>query len=212
MHITNGIANKKYNDILDFISTRCDMFTFCIPDYNYRIITEQNKHLFCDNDTQETIMKDISSSRDLYNAYEERTKSIRESLLTYLVRSYNDVIYLDQIRQYKMTIYLYAINSDSINILKSYTNNLFSWKYPTSPEDLCFFSKGRCFLQSIAHEKLCYIYPSNKFDMSIIKGIRLKYFVFQDEYNRDMLNMNYILKYEIDDRCRVMPPTAGATS
>lgn len=61
------------------------------------------------------------------------------------------------------------------------TDGLYSWKFPDNLEDLCFYAKGKCWLKSVAHEKLCWIFTDNDVEKEVIsKVIGLKYVETED--------------------------------
>lgn len=58
--------------------------------------------------------------------------------------------------------------------------SLYDWHWPNSLEDICFFKDGYCFLETISHEKLCFIYCDDKEEYEYLKSIGIK--IFEKEF------------------------------
>jgi|GEM_PF-5412653 len=68
--------------------------------------------------------------------------------------------------------------NDFVSQILSCANDLFAWQLPFYPEDLCLFSKGKCWLETIAHEKLGYIYDDSEETKEFLRSIGVEF----DEY------------------------------
>ncbi len=64
-----------------------------------------------------------------------------------------------------------SIKSELVN-----KKSLYDWHYPNSLEDICFFKDGYCFLETISHESLCFIYCDNNEEYEYLKSIGIKFF------------------------------------
>lgn len=53
--------------------------------------------------------------------------------------------------------------------------SLYSWVFPNSIENLCFFKNGYCWLDSVAHEKFCEIYCKNEEEYEYLKSIGIQF-------------------------------------
>ncbi len=58
-------------------------------------------------------------------------------------------------------------------------NSIFSWCYPESLEDLCFLKNGYYWLESVAHEDLCFIYCKDEAEYEYLKSIGI---VFDEDH------------------------------
>ncbi len=74
--------------------------------------------------------------------------------------------------------YFLNINSQTRKML-SEKENLYSWIYPSSIEDLCFLKNGHYWLESVAHEKLCFIYCKDEAEYGYLKSIGI---VFDEDH------------------------------
>jgi hypothetical protein len=71
---------------------------------------------------------------------------------------------------------IYRVNFDYyITEVLCSVPGLYKWIYPNLPEDLCFYKNGKCFLRSVAHEKLCWIYTEDEKEIKALEKIGLKF-------------------------------------
>lgn len=150
LRITGKIKDFRYNKLILYSLLRCDQFTFEISDYHSEeFSSERSKEFF---------------------EYKERIEYFFKYFKPYIEKKY-----IDKEHGYS-EVYVMSLNIDSIAPLLA-TYGLYSWKYPDMPEDLRFFSKGECWLKSVAHENLCWIYTDCDVEKEIIrKVIGLKYY------------------------------------
>ena len=66
--------------------------------------------------------------------------------------------------------------TDSVKLEILSKKSLYDWHYPNSLEDICFFKDGYCFLETISHENLCFIYCDNEEEYEYLKSIGVKFF------------------------------------
>jgi len=58
-----------------------------------------------------------------------------------------------------LPVHYYKLNEVTAKILKKHSNSLYSWMFPTLPQDLCFYKVGRKpWLVNISHEQETYSY------------------------------------------------------
>ena len=80
----------------------------------------------------------------------------------------NEKIYLND-------TYSFRLNDELRREILS-KKSLYDWRFPNSLEDICFFKDGYCFLETITHENLCFIYCDNKEEYEYLKSIGVKFF------------------------------------
>ena len=80
----------------------------------------------------------------------------------------NEQVYLNDI--------YYLILNDELKSEILSKKSLYDWHYPNSLEDICFFKDGYCFLETVAHEGLCFIYCDNEAEYEYLKSIGIKFF------------------------------------
>lgn len=165
--IKNDIKDYKYDDLLSYMTLRCDTFTFVVPDF------ETNSPAgFRSNDFIE---------------YKKRINWRLDALKPYIIKVYNDKDYFGNWQDYYQEIYVVQFNEFSKGCLAS--SSLYSWKYPELPEDLCFFSKGKCFLRSVAHEEMCWIFPDHDIEKDILKKVIGLKFYEREDIEAPLLNL-----------------------
>lgn len=65
--------------------------------------------------------------------------------------------------------YKFELNASTINILNE-VHNIYDFIYPKNMEDLCIYSNGKLWLESIAHEEDCCIYCRSNDEYELLKS------------------------------------------
>lgn len=94
--------------------------------------------------------------------------------IRYYIDEYIDFKYVGETLDTKVEIKVIKFSKILTGAITAFPG-LYYWKYPDSPEDLCFYLNGKCFLKSVAQKKLCYIYDDTKETFSAIEKIGLKF-------------------------------------
>ncbi len=93
---------------------------------------------------------------------------------------------------------IYYFNlSEKIKDILCGKNSLYSWNYPNSIEDLCFFKEGYCWLDSVAHEELCFIYCKDEEEYEYLKSIGIEF--VEDKFVPVSRNELYYVDYKQKD-------------
>lgn len=142
----NSMNEKKYNSLIRYLCSRCDIISFLIPDYDYAVGIN----------------------------YEDRIKPLMEYIEPFVVKHYESDEYCDRKTGGSYNIYYVDFIGSLIGLICS-AQSLYNWIYPDLPEDICFYKEGKCFLKSIAHEKLCWIYTENEKEVKALKKLGLKF-------------------------------------
>lgn len=158
--IKNDIKDKKYYSLILYALLRCDVFTFAVPDLHSKMTSDTRSDEFLE------YKKHISWQLDDFKPF--------------LLKEYADTEYFGSLRDYYSEIYVMSLNDDVLGQVMA-MEGLYSWKYPDMPEDLCLFSKGKCWLKSIAHEKICWIYTDSEVEKDILKKVIGLKFTEMDE-------------------------------
>lgn len=53
--------------------------------------------------------------------------------------------------------------------------SIYNWCFPTSLEDICFYKNGYCWLYSVAHEEMCFIYCETEEEYKYLKSIGIEF-------------------------------------
>lgn len=82
--------------------------------------------------------------------------------------------------------YKFKLNSKTINILNE-VHNIYDFIYPKNLEDLWIYRNGEVWLDSVAHEEICCIYPANNEEYELLKSFGIK---FHEEKNNNYTIMS----------------------
>lgn len=151
LYIKNQIRFLKYNSLILYALLRCDTFTVRVPKYNEEIISSTDKNGF------------------------NRLEFTLETFEPFIIRKYSSNKYFFSESESCSEIYEVCLNNDIFCTL--FVDDIYGWKLPEMPEDLCLFSKGVCWLKSNSHQKSCWIYTDHDVEKDILKKvIGLKYY------------------------------------
>ena len=161
LRIVSKINHKKYVKLMHYALLRCDVMTFALPDFN------------------SSSVEDIGSKEFL--EYKNSINSLLNKINPFIKKIYADNRYFSSEGDNYLEIYELYLNECVIEAIIS-AKSLYSWVYPDMPEDLCLFSKQKCWLKSVAHEKYCWIYTDSDIEKDILKKlIGLKYYDDRDD-------------------------------
>lgn len=170
---TEKIDDKKYNELLDFLFKKCNVVTFAIPNFNTAFDFNNRETIFVDYENSKTKM---DRNSDDYQNYLSNINFFISKLEPELIGKCTDIQYFDQLYNYEHEMRIYNFNSDVYEVLKE-VNGLYKWRYPHYPEDLYFFSNGKCYFKSISHEKECWFYDDSKEIIDLVENLGLDYYI-----------------------------------
>lgn len=104
-----------------------------------------------------------------FENYKKQVAPFLDSIKPYIIKQYAGTEYFWS-TGVDADIYVVSLSEQLRETLLN-IGSVFAWQYPLAPEDLCFMSKGKCWLASIAHEELCFIYSDSNIEKDIIKKI-----------------------------------------
>ena len=182
IEILSDIEKKQYDLFIKFMLKKCDIFTFFLPNFGKEVVAVDNIFKF-PNDEIGTIKYNHSYTD--FQSYKKRVSERIDLISNNIIKKFNDVKYCGDVYTYDCEIYIVKINK-FLNIDFFSSHSLFDWKYPFLPEDICFFKEGKCFMRSIAHEQMCFIYDTEDKIISFLDDIGLDYWVCSDEIVPDL--------------------------
>jgi len=186
--IKGKIDEWIYSRLIDYLLLRCDVITFKLPNFNKFTVSEKAKSYF---PQYEIGIQTHDESNHDFDDYKKNIKDLLNEYKKHYIKEYEDFEYFDSFFGYDAEIKVIELKEELLGPLKA-IGGLYDWKYPNFPEDLCFFSKGKCFLKSVAHEKYCFIYTEDKLEKKILKKIGLKFIELPQE---NVPIINYNLQY-----------------
>lgn len=148
------ICDNHYRELISWLCKESDIVTFNLPKYDKKILTKKNKKIF-----PESELSGLQMSNDLCDCYSpsEELKTYFCSILDEIILSYLDVEYAGTLSIYENEVVVLKSNENVKNYLMK-ESNLYEWKYPKLPEDMCFYKNDKCIAQVIAHEQYCFIF------------------------------------------------------
>ena len=181
----NNMENN-YRKLLGFLCDRCDMFTFKLEKPHEIKVVENNSFMYPNRPLG--IYRYPDEEEEFIEYKNTVEKTIINDVKSYIVEVYEDVEYCNSIGG-SYEIYKVELNKTTAKTLEI-PRSLYNWIPPLYPEDLCFYSRGECFLQSIAHENICRIFTDRDSDVYILKKLG---FLLSEIPKKPKLS--YILKY-----------------
>ncbi len=169
LDIMHSISDNKYTELVEWLCQKCDMFTFMIPNYGKRV-EEANKAVehFLKEYSEEEKKKFFEEEKQRYVEYCSKVDEIITPIKKHIHKRYYDTSYCGCDIYYEIEIVEVHLNNDTKNFLIKYSN-LCMWTYPNMPEDVCFYSKGKCFMRTVAHEGILSINNSSETKMFLRK-------------------------------------------
>lgn len=167
--IKNEIKDKKYYSLLLYAILRCDTFSFAVPDLYSKAASDVRSEEFME--------------------YKKRMSFQWDDYKKFSLKKYTSTDYFGSFREYYTEIYIMQLNDETLGQVMA-TEGLYSWKYPYMPEDLCFFSKRKCWLKSVAHEKICWIYTDSDVEKDILRKVIGLKFKETDDTDLPILNLD----------------------
>ena len=167
------VPDRNRSVYSQFLYTRCDVATFNIPYFSWRV-GEPKPERF-DEEFSEYI--------------EDKMKYLLNDLEPYILEDYFSNLYFGSERSYMMRIIVLELNDETEFLVPD--GSIYDYGYPEDFEDLCLFSKGKCFLKSVTHEDLCWLYPTYDFEVEYLKKLGAKLKLLSEE------DTDYTIDYHI---------------
>ena len=76
-------------------------------------------------------------------------------------------------------------------------NAIYTWCFPLMLEDISFYKDGYCWLDSVAHEELCFIYCKNEEEYEYLKSIGIEF--VEDKFVPTSKDELYYVDYKSKD-------------
>lgn len=179
LQITKKMKESQYNQLISYMYQRCDAFTFHLPNYD-------NKDGSIDN-----FNRLESKGNQEYMDYLQNIDDWLRNFEKHLLSRWISNEYIDSIHGYYSEVWVVKLVIELSPYL--YLGTSFdNWNFPKLPEDLSFYSKGKCFFHTIAHEHLYFIYTDDYLDKLVLKKIGIKYVEMPDSTIPDI---SYTLTY-----------------
>jgi len=164
MLVTSSIKNKTYKQLIEYAFKKCDAVMFVTTQRFF-----ESKHYR--GDPKDKII------------LEQTIKNIEENFKNdFLKKRTNSQFVIDEYKDGKTNrvfndgfgVYFYTFNKELKDYLLSNTD-LYKWNNPHYPENVSLFKDGYCWLSSISHESMCWIYVADKKEFQYLKSIGIEF-------------------------------------
>ena len=154
--ITMEMTKEQYRALIQYVLRKCDSFACSLPNFGKMFV---DMELLNNSDDISVYMKDsyfryLDDGSD-FEEYQKRVSSQLNLIADHQIKKYKSLEFATNLYDREREIYVYQIDSD-LNFDFFEKEGLFSWRYPNSPEDLCFYRSGQIYMEVIAHEQLCF--------------------------------------------------------
>lgn len=161
----------QYIKLLDFFLTRCDVAVFCLPNFETKFPIKYSSNYV---DEYKLIFNTLDRNSTAFKDYKKEVQPFLNLLKEDTLKVYQDIQYFDQTTNYEKEIYIINYNKKNNQIFKS-VKRFDNWRYPKLPEDLYFFSEGKCYFSFVSHESEYGIYDNSEETIEFIKAIGIDF-------------------------------------
>lgn len=157
--------------LLAFLLSKCDFFTFCLPNYGTIFRMSDPSNVFKE---YELVKDNLERDNVDFLVYKQKVSSIINRFSDDTIKTFCSIQYYDYLCNYEKEIYLVRYNDKTFKILEN--ENVFNdWIYPNFPEDLCFLKNNECYFSSVSHDKEYYIYDDSVQATDFLNEIGIQY-------------------------------------
>lgn len=160
-----NINNGIYKNLINYIFETCDIIRITCDSRGFS--KKERKEL-------KKLERLLESKFASFIRYMKVNQNVKEG-------TYHKIYYI----KLHEKLYKYLLERES----------LYDWLNPCLPTDLAFFKKGYCFLESVTHERLCWIYYQNESERNELKKIGLNYKTTKQNIEKEELEISQIYYY-----------------
>jgi len=153
--IYGEINGEKYRKLIQYLYTKCDSISFFVSDYTERWYTQKNISYFPNRVIGEK--NTLSENKNSLDNYVSRIENEFPFLFENIIKKYRDVQYYHTLSDRTLVIYVVRFDEKVFNDFLLKQDDLYSFQYPTLPENLSFFSGNTLLFSSVSHERICFI-------------------------------------------------------
>lgn len=172
MVVTNkDIKGNKYKKLMTYMTQYCDTIVFQLHNMDKMFDDE----IVSGNENVEDVEFEIYDDIELFYKYKNDVENLMKSTGIYadIKNAYESLNYYGNGCNYVFDVYVLSISDNTLSFLGKSTS-LYKWCYPSLPEDICFYKNNRCILETITHEKYCFLYTDDAEALKELEKIGLK--------------------------------------
>ncbi|MFR5919213.1 hypothetical protein [Eubacterium ventriosum] len=107
--ITSEIQDNAYDELMNWLESKCDSFSFCLPHFGKVVVTESNADIYPEYEIG-YVEEDEESKKD-YEQYRRRVQKYLENISEYIIENYVDIEYCETISGYEKEIFIIKFNN-----------------------------------------------------------------------------------------------------
>ena len=88
--ITSEIQDNAYDELMNWLESKCDSFSFCLPHFGKVVVTESNADIYPEYEIG-YVEEDEESKKD-YEQYRRRVQKYLENISEYIIENYVDIV------------------------------------------------------------------------------------------------------------------------
>jgi len=152
--IVGDIKDKKYDLLIRHLYTKCKKITFFITDFSIKVDkTNITKYHF----GMPIVSLDEYELNPSFLEYINQTEKKVPMIMKNVTKKYFDYKYPNTVSDRLILVYEIEFTEEVLYELTNINRDLYSFKYPYFPEDICFYSEDRILVSTISHEEECAI-------------------------------------------------------
>jgi len=159
------IKSKDYSELLNYALNFCDTLTLRIRNYTKSL--DGKKHLW-------------GGEKQFAEWFDKVSDFTQNHFGEFILKIDYDAQYGAEKNGHENKIYTIAFNSESLKKLLV-VNSLFGWNSGHTPEDLHLYTNGNCWLETISHEKICYIHDDSEELKALLREMNIKFWDGEDD-------------------------------
>ena len=107
--ITSEIQDNAYDELINWLESKCDSFSFCLSHFGKVVVTESNADIYPEYEIG-YVEEDEESKKD-YEQYRRRVQKYLENISEYIIENYVDIEYCETISGYEKEIFIIKFNN-----------------------------------------------------------------------------------------------------
>ena len=113
--ITSEIQDNAYDELMNWLESKCDSFSFCLPHFGKVVVTESNADIYPEYEIG--YVEEDEESKKIMNSIGEEQKYL-ENISEYIIENYVDIEYCETISGYEKEIFIIKLNNITKSFLK----------------------------------------------------------------------------------------------
>ena len=174
--VKKDLKGNTHDELIQYLARRCDVVTFNVP-YPTWQSGQPCPEIFDDE----------------FSEYIDGLKNMYADLKPYIMKEEISNKYMGDSYPFILKIYTVKLCKETEAHFRG-KEHICEWAYPYDLADLCFFSKGECYMRTVGRYGLCEIYGACDNELFLLKHMGLKLIKIDADY-QGQYDMHYDLIY-----------------